>query len=239
MIPHPARVLVTADTSLVAESVRAALRDLGHDAEVLADPGAQPDASTTDRDRDRVGLVMSDLEGPVAVRRVELLLGSQERVWVVSTAAAPGPVWGAVLDAGAHVVVPAWTSLRQLSTVLQDAAAGLCSPEGPERDRLVAAWRDGVGSAAQSPGRLQSLSVREHQVLRLLYSGETVRHIAPLLDISEGTVRAHVKAMLRKLGVSSQLAAVALYGQLRLVGSPVREPGGVDDDDAVPDTPVR
>ena len=235
MIPHPARVLVTADTSLVAESVRSALRDLGLDAEVLVEDPTRPDASP--QHPDAVGLVVSDLDDPLAVRRVEMLLRSQDRVWVVSTAAAPGPVWGAVLDAGAHVVTPSWSSLRQLSAVLQEAAGGLCSPDGAERQRLIEAGRLGVPMAAQRPERLRTLSTREHQVLRLLFSGQTVRHIAPLLDISEGTVRAHVKAMLRKLGVSSQLAAVALYGQLRLVGAPPRAAEAPVEDEDDLDTP--
>ena len=139
-----------------------------------------------------------------------------------------GQEWGAVMLAGAAVVVPAWTSLRQLATTLQEAETGLCSPDGLERERMIDAWLHGLPDGELGPGRLRSLSAREHQVLRLLYSGETVRHIAPMLDISEGTVRAHVKAMLRKLGVSSQLAAVALYGQLRLVSSPTRETPAVE-----------
>ena len=46
-------------------------------------------------------------------------------------------------------------------------------------------------------------------VLRLLYPGDTVRSISDRLDVSESTVRSHVKSVLHKLAVPSQLAAVA------------------------------
>lgn len=232
---HPTRVLVTADQALIAESVCSALRDLGLDAAVLVGSDERQAAEPAEGG---VGLVVSDLDTAVAVRRVESLVALDTRRWVVSTAARPGPLWGAVMHAGAAAVVPTWTSLRQLAATLQEAEAGLCSPDGLERERMVDAWLHGLPDTEHGPGRLRSLSTREHQVLRLLYSGQTVRHIAPMLEISEGTVRAHVKAMLRKLGVSSQLAAVALYGQLRLVGSPTREASAPEDVLQPLDTPT-
>lgn len=56
----------------------------------------------------------------------------------------------------------------------------------------------------------ESLSRREGEVLRLLMDGMSVMKIAETSFVSVGTVRTQVKAVLRKLGVSSQVAAVAL-----------------------------
>jgi len=56
----------------------------------------------------------------------------------------------------------------------------------------------------------ESLSRREGEVLRLLMDGMSVNKIAETSFVSVGTVRTQVKAVLRKLGVSSQVAAVAL-----------------------------
>lgn len=56
----------------------------------------------------------------------------------------------------------------------------------------------------------ESLSRREGEVLRLLMDGFSVNKIAETSFVSVGTVRTQVKAVLRKLGVSSQVAAVAL-----------------------------
>jgi len=56
----------------------------------------------------------------------------------------------------------------------------------------------------------ESLSRRENEVLCLLMEGHSVAKIAESSFVSVGTVRTQVKAILRKLGVNSQAAAVAL-----------------------------
>nr|WP_246322030.1 helix-turn-helix transcriptional regulator [Nocardioides panzhihuensis] len=56
-----------------------------------------------------------------------------------------------------------------------------------------------------------SLTVREHEVLELLYDGVTVAEIAARFGVAQATVRSQVKAILRKFEVGSQLAAVAAY----------------------------
>lgn len=56
----------------------------------------------------------------------------------------------------------------------------------------------------------ESLSRRENEVLLLLMEGHSVAKIAESSFVSVGTVRTQVKAILRKLGVNSQAAAVAL-----------------------------
>lgn len=53
-----------------------------------------------------------------------------------------------------------------------------------------------------------SLTQREWQVLELLGQGHTTAHIARTLFVSPVTVRTHVAAVLRKLGVDSREAAV-------------------------------
>ncbi len=55
----------------------------------------------------------------------------------------------------------------------------------------------------------ERLSPREGEVLRALAMGRTVGAIAESWFVSEATVRSQVRAILTKLGVSSQLEAVA------------------------------
>jgi DNA-binding CsgD family transcriptional regulator len=55
------------------------------------------------------------------------------------------------------------------------------------------------------------LSAREAEVLRLLAAGLTNRSIAERLYLAEGTVKAHVRNVLHKLGVGSRAEAVSAY----------------------------
>lgn len=55
----------------------------------------------------------------------------------------------------------------------------------------------------------QCLTSRESDVLQLMVKGCSNKVIARQLDIALGTVKAHVKAVLGKLGVSTRLQAVA------------------------------
>lgn len=59
-------------------------------------------------------------------------------------------------------------------------------------------------------GRFQRLSRRERQVLSALMRGDSARDISRESYVSVPTVRSQIRSILIKLGVSSQLAAVAL-----------------------------
>jgi DNA-binding NarL/FixJ family response regulator len=78
-------------------------------------------------------------------------------------------------------------------------------PLGPVVSRQLA-------RAFGSPGRagVDTLTAREHEVLRLLAAGLSNREIASRLSISERTARSHVSSILDKLGLRSRTQA-ALY----------------------------
>lgn len=59
-------------------------------------------------------------------------------------------------------------------------------------------------------GLFTALTDREQEVLGELLAGRTATEIAAVERVSLATVRSHIRAVLSKLGVSSQLAAVAL-----------------------------
>ena len=64
-------------------------------------------------------------------------------------------------------------------------------------------------------GQLADLTVRETDVLRALADGKTNAQIALSLFVAEGTVKSHVKHILRKLGAANRTDAVAKYHRLR------------------------
>ena len=63
---------------------------------------------------------------------------------------------------------------------------------------------------AQLPG-LEELSTRQWQILTMLLQGERVPAIARSLYVGQSTVRSHLAAMFRKLGVHSQAELIALF----------------------------
>lgn len=66
---------------------------------------------------------------------------------------------------------------------------------------------------ADQPGPFESLTQREEEILLLLAEGQSNKVIARNLGISDGTVKLHVKAILRKLGVHSRVEAAVMAVQ--------------------------
>lgn len=62
-------------------------------------------------------------------------------------------------------------------------------------------------------GSAQHLTSREWEVLELLAQGCSTAEIANGLVITSSAVRAHIAAIVRKLGVSDRAAAVELFRQ--------------------------
>ena len=59
-------------------------------------------------------------------------------------------------------------------------------------------------------GAFDELTPREREILCHLAEGESNKVIARNLGISDGTVKLHVKAILRKLGVHSRVEAAVM-----------------------------
>jgi LuxR family transcriptional regulator, regulator of acetate metabolism len=76
----------------------------------------------------------------------------------------------------------------------------------------AADWTPLAHGAAQGDSTLtEALTRREHEVLRLLARGQTNQAIADALVVREGTVKYHVKNILRKLGAVNRADAVSRY----------------------------
>jgi DNA-binding NarL/FixJ family response regulator len=71
---------------------------------------------------------------------------------------------------------------------------------------------------AELAGRLKSLTPQQSKVLAMLGEGLLNKQIAYELSVSEATVKAHVSAVLLKLGVDSRTQAVIALSRLGLSG---------------------
>lgn len=63
--------------------------------------------------------------------------------------------------------------------------------------------------------KLEKLSAREAEILRHLAEGAPNKTIARTMDVSEATIKVHVKAILRKIGVANRTQA-AMWASTRL-----------------------
>ena len=126
---------------------------------------------------------LDPLDGEVVGRYADALSGVFERAVLRHTL----DLHRAELSSAAH-----WMSNRL--TRLEDAG-GLMSPR----------------AAGGEAGAADTLTARELDVLRLMARGNTNLAIANALVVREGTVKYHVKNILRKLGATSRADAVARF----------------------------
>jgi two-component system nitrate/nitrite response regulator NarL len=75
---------------------------------------------------------------------------------------------------------------------------------------LARVVRHGDTPAPAGPALFTDLTPREAEILCLLAEGQSNKVIARNLGISDGTVKLHVKAILRKLGVHSRVEAAVI-----------------------------
>ena len=114
--------------------------------------------------------------------------------------------------------ISSWAEAR--SGELSDGAIALSGERAEETDR-----RAGAPELLTEDGLATHLTTREIDVLRLMAEGKTNGDIARPLFVSEGTVKFHVKNILRKMQASNRADASARYLRLTLNdGSPVRTP---------------
>ena len=100
-----------------------------------------------------------------------------------------------------------------LVQALQEIVAGK-TVVTPDLTTVLAKVVQHGGSDGQARQALfEDLTPRELEILRHLAEGESNKIIARHLGISDGTVKLHVKAILRKLGLSSRVEAAVLAVQ--------------------------
>lgn len=80
----------------------------------------------------------------------------------------------------------------------------------PNLTQILAKVVKGEDPLEPIPSPLDSLTPREREILSLLAEGQSNKVIARNLGISDGTVKLHVKAILRKLNIHSRVEAAVI-----------------------------
>ena len=81
----------------------------------------------------------------------------------------------------------------------------------PHLTSVLIRFIQGDANPADTQGPFSALTPRESEILKLIAEGQGNKLIARNLGISDGTVKLHVKAVLRKLNVHSRVEAAVMY----------------------------
>jgi DNA-binding NarL/FixJ family response regulator len=201
-------VAVIDDHALIAESLAHALCELGYDATGMQ--SASLGDVTDGAPGSGAELVLLDLQpGSLdsALPTIPALRDQGCKVIVV-TGDTSRARWGACIEAGAHAVIPKGAGFDALLERLTTSIAGLPAP-AREREELLSTLRAQRRERQEQLAPFARLTAREAEVLGDLMDGRAAEEIATTRFVSIATVRSHIRSILQKLDVNSQLAAVA------------------------------
>ncbi|MFB8277614.1 response regulator [Nocardia colli] len=211
-------VLVADDQALVRTGLRLIL-ETKDDIEVVgeAENGAEAVrlAAQTLPDIVLMDLRMPDVDGVQATQ--QLMKAEHRPSVIVLTTFDEDELLYAALRAGAGGFLLKDARSAELVEAIRVVAGGeaLLAPRVTRRllDRFVAETHP---APAATP-HLAELTNREVEVLTSIAQAASNAEIAAKLDVTEGTVKTHVSAILRKLGLRDRVQAVVLAYDLGLV----------------------
>jgi DNA-binding NarL/FixJ family response regulator len=208
------KFLVVDDHALTRAGVRLALSEIAESVAVVEAASAETARAAINGNPD-FDLVLLDLGLPRAgglsllrdLRRdqnivpVVVVSGTEERSYVLKA-----------LDLGALGYIPKSAPVGvMLQAVRLVLAGGMYIP--PE---ALMAVRQNQGEGAGEGSRIQDLTDRQREILRLMAHGKPNKLIGADLSIAEATVKAHVTEILRVLKVTNRTQAVIVAGDLGL-----------------------
>jgi DNA-binding NarL/FixJ family response regulator len=162
-------------------------------------PAVRPDVVLMD-------IRMPALDGVAATKHLRALEEPLD-VLVLTTFGEDEVLWGAI-EAGASGFVLKDSSAEDLIAAVRAVAGGGAWFDPGVAPRLLERYRRVVAPAARDAGRLDQLTEREHEVLRLMARGATNAEIGATLHFAEASVKTHVGCIFAKLGVRYRAAAI-------------------------------
>ncbi len=203
------------------EGVAAALESLGHDVNVISAADSEQGLTAAAANPD-IDLVLLDLALP-GMSGLGLISALHQRfpslpVVVLSAMEDPENVRHAIA-AGAMGFVPKSAQTRVLIEVLQQVLEGNVSvPSILGSAGLGGAAASGTTAAGTSTEPdVALLTLRQLEVLSRLCQGKTNKQVATELGLSEKTVKAHVTAIFKVLGVVNRTQAVLVARRIGMI----------------------
>lgn len=114
----------------------------------------------------------------------------------------------AALSAGVHGYIPKSLPSSEIAAALKSIlAGGIFVPPAIGKREPGAPLESGMTAAGVASG--DKLTLRQKEVLNELLKGHSSKEIARTLSIAEGTVKIHLAAIYRALGVRTRAEAIA------------------------------
>jgi two-component system nitrate/nitrite response regulator NarL len=205
------RILVVEEHALLAEGLRLAVSEMGYVVEASTGPTA---CDVLDHvERFRPGCVLSDIHFRngigSGITLIEPLLESGAQV-VMLTTERRRSILAECLEAGAAGWIERNAALDQVDAMLRRVLAGEALIGKTTRAALLEQLSLERARRANERAVFDRLTEREALVLAALTDGLTAQEIAREHFVALTTVRSQIRAVLQKLDVRSQLAAVAV-----------------------------
>ena len=217
------RVLLVEDHQLLAQSLSFALQAEGFRVEIA--PLVDADAVTAAAERLASQIVLLDLDLGLGMGDGRQLIAGLRalgaRVLVVSGSEDRSRL-ADCLELGAIGVLSKSVPFERLVQAVVDVASGLPVMSDADRFTLLSQARSARQAERKLAAPFEELTSRERQVLAALMEGRSCEAIAQNWFVSLATVRTQIRAVLTKLEVGSQLAAVSLAYRSGWSGAPVR-----------------
>lgn len=198
------RVLIVDDHPLYGDALASALQVCFDDCEIRKATTLKESLDILD-DGYAPELVMFDLKLPdvtgISGFREFIERSPEARVLVISSLASAELVQS-LLQSGARGFLPKDASTETLKYAIAEIAAG--RHYVPQQFQNV----DQVACAYQSNPELSALTSQQIRILKLICAGKPNKQIAYELSLAEATVKAHITALLRRLGVHNRTEAV-------------------------------
>ncbi|HYI59453.1 MAG TPA: response regulator transcription factor [Microlunatus sp.] len=214
-------VLIVDDQTLVRAGFRMIL-EIEPDLQVVgeASDGGQAVAQVAALQPDVVlmDVRMPGLDGIAATRRITADASCQTRVVMLTTFDMDEYVYQA-LQAGASGFLLKDVQPELLVAGIRAVHSGESLLAPILTRRMIESYLDRPRPKDAAQPRLELLTTREQEVLRLLARGLTNAEIARDLYVSETTVKTHVSRVLMKLGLRDRVQAVIYAYQTGLVGA--------------------
>jgi DNA-binding NarL/FixJ family response regulator len=205
------QVLLADDEAMVRAGVRAILAsDPG--IEVVAEAADGPEAVELVRahrpDVVLLDIRMPGLDGLAAADEIAAVAPATSVVML--TTFGEDDYIARALGGGAAGFLLKASDPRELISAVHAVAAGAAFLSPAVAHRVIRNYRDAGGRAARASQKIETLTDRERDVLTLLGAGHSNAEIARTLYIVEGTVKAHVSAILEKLEARNRVQAAIL-----------------------------